>query len=99
MRRNREIVAFLLIFCFAVLLGMALVWVNIERVDLSYGLQKMQATLSQKEELSSKLEVERNNLVAPARLRHAAQEAGLYAADSGQMRKITGAQTTQPPRD
>ncbi len=75
-------------FCGAVILGLSLVWVNIERVDLAYELQKMQAVLSRKEELRAKLEVERNNLVAPNRLRRIAREAGLHAAHSRQMRRM-----------
>jgi cell division protein FtsL len=76
------------VFFLAVVLAIALVWVNIERVDLAYDLQKMQNELSHKEELAAKLEIERNNLAAPARLRQLAAEAGLYEARAGQMRKI-----------
>jgi cell division protein FtsL len=76
------------VFFLTVVLAMALVWVNIERVDLAYDLQKMQTELSKKEELAAKLEIERNNLAAPARLRQLAADAGLYEARSGQMRKI-----------
>ncbi len=76
------------VFCLCVTLSMALVWVNIERVDLAYDLRKMQAVLSQKEELASKLEIERNNLAAPARLRRIAMQEGLYEARADQMRKL-----------
>jgi cell division protein FtsL len=88
MSRGAAIGAVFGVFCLAVVLAMALVWVNIERVDLAYDLQKMQAELSRKEELAGKLEIERNNLTAPARLREVAARSGLYEARSGQMRKI-----------
>jgi cell division protein FtsL len=88
MRKGREIWAVMIAFGSAIVLAMALVWVNIQRVDLAYDLQKMQARLSQKEELGVKLEIERNNLLAPARLRFAATKAGLYEVRPGQMRKL-----------
>ena len=88
MRRGQEVGAVMIAFCSAVFLAMALVWVNIQRVDLAYDLQKMQAQLSQKEELGVKLEIERNNLLAPARLRSVAQEAMLYEVRPGQIRKL-----------
>ncbi len=88
MSRGAAIGAVFGVFCLTVVLAMVLVWVNIERVDLAYDLRKMQATLSKKEELASKLEIERNNLAAPARLRRIAAEAGLHEAGSGQMRKL-----------
>ncbi|MGX9365289.1 hypothetical protein ACTVJH_04520 [Desulfoplanes sp. PS50] len=88
MTRGAAIGAVFGVFFLAVLLAMVLVWVNIERVDMAYDLQKMQAELSGKEELAAKLEIERNNLAAPARLRQLAAEGGLYEARSGQMRKI-----------
>jgi hypothetical protein len=76
MRKGREIWAVMIAFGSAIVLAMALVWV------------KMQARLSQKEELGVKLEIERNNLLAPARLRFAATKAGLYEVRPGQMRKL-----------
>ncbi|GAU07815.1 hypothetical protein [Desulfoplanes formicivorans] len=88
MRKGHEVGAVIIAFCCAVFLAMGLVWVNIQRVDLAYDLQKMQALLSQKEELNVKLEIERNNLLAPARLRSVARKAGLYEVRPGQMRKL-----------
>jgi len=95
----REISLLFISFCLAVILGMSLVWVNIERVDLAYDLQKMQTALSQKQELASKLELERNNLVSPARLRHFADRTGLHPAGQGQMRTIASPSNLQPRND
>ena len=64
-------------FSLALLLafGLGLVWVNIERVDLAYELNKIQRQIDEMETLSAKLEVERNTLVTPARLRELATPA------------------------
>ena len=83
----------------AVILGMSLVWVNIERVDLAYDLQKMQTALSKKQELASKLELERNNLISPAQLRQFADQNGLHSAGQGQMRTLPSPPNLQPRND
>ncbi|KHK03422.1 hypothetical protein [Desulfovibrio sp. TomC] len=74
--------ALLLIF------GLGLVWVNIERVDLAYELNKIQHQIDEREVLSSKLEVERNTLITPSRLRELAKERGLGPARPGQIRRV-----------
>ncbi|EKO37838.1 MAG: hypothetical protein B193_3487 [Solidesulfovibrio magneticus str. Maddingley MBC34] len=77
-------------FSLALLLafGLGLVWVNIERVDLAYELNKIQRQIDEMETLSAKLEVERNTLVTPARLRELAKEHGLGPARPGQIRRV-----------
>ena len=74
--------ALLLIF------GLGLVWVNIERVDLAYELNKIQHQIDEREVLSAKLEVERNTLITPSRLREFAKERGLGPARPGQIRRV-----------
>ena len=86
-------------FFLALVLGMSLVWVNIERVDLAYDLQKMQVRLSAKQELTSKLEVEHNNLVSPSMLRRFAAHHGLHSVGPGQMRKLEAPANLQPHKD
>ena len=75
-------IALLLIF------GLGLVWVNIERVDLAYELNKIQRQMDEVEALSAKLEVERNTLTTPSRLRELARERGLGSARPGQIRRV-----------
>lgn len=75
-------IALLLIF------GLGLVWLNIERVDLAYELNKMQRQIDDMEALSAKLEVERNTLITPSRLRELAQDCGLGPARPGQIRRV-----------
>ena len=77
-------------FSLALLLvfGLGLVWVNIERVDLAYELNKIQRQIDERESLTAKLEVERNTLVTPSRLRELAKEHGLGPARPGQIRRV-----------
>ncbi|MBN2140452.1 MAG: hypothetical protein JW718_05540 [Desulfovibrionaceae bacterium] len=69
-------------------LGLASVWLNIERMDLAYDLRKMEEALNRTRGLVAKLEVERNNLLSPYRLNGLADKFGLGPARAGQMRRI-----------
>lgn len=68
--------------------GLGLVWLNIERVDLAYELNKMQRQIDEVEALAAKLEVERNTLITPSRLREVARDYGLGPARPGQIRRV-----------
>jgi cell division protein FtsL len=68
--------------------GLGLVWLNIERVDLAYELNKLQRKIDEGETLTAKLEVERNTLITPARLREVARDYGLGPARPGQIRRV-----------
>ena len=71
--------------------GLGLVWLNIERVDLAYELNKLQRKIDEGETLTAKLEVERNTLITPARLREVARDYGLGPARPGQIRRVNAA--------
>lgn len=68
--------------------GLGLVWLNIERVDMAYELNKMQRQIDDTEALVAKLEVERNTLITPARLREVARQYDLGPARPGQIRRV-----------
>ncbi|CAM2059397.1 conserved hypothetical protein [Desulfovibrionales bacterium] len=70
----------------ALMLGLTVVWVNIERVDIAYELKQLQLELDKKQKLAAKFQVERNNLVSPMRLQEKAAEYGLNPARPGQIR-------------
>ncbi|GFK93558.1 Cell division protein FtsL [Fundidesulfovibrio magnetotacticus] len=70
-------------------LGLGLTWVNIERVDMAYGLKRLQTEIDSQEALISKLEVERNTLLTPERLRVLAGQYGLSQARPGQIRRLS----------
>jgi cell division protein FtsL len=72
------------------LLSLSSVWLNIERMDLAYDLNKLEKELSNRTALASKLELERNNLISPYRLKRLAATYGLGPVGPGQMRLMTG---------
>ncbi|MCK9238845.1 hypothetical protein [Desulfocurvus sp.] len=69
-------------------LGLGVVWCGIERYDLAYKLTALRAGLDEREELVAKLEVERDNLLSPYRLREKAREFGLGPAGQGRIRRM-----------
>ncbi|WP_233489558.1 FtsB/FtsL family cell division protein [Solidesulfovibrio fructosivorans] len=78
--------------------GLGLVWLNIERVDLAYELNRMQRQIDEVETLTAKLEVERNTLITPSRLREVSRQYGLGPARPGQIRRVSpsGSVETSP---
>ncbi len=76
----------------SLVLGLTLVWLNIERMDIAYGLQKLQVELDRDSAHAAKLEVERDNLLSPYRLRQKAQELGMRPAVPGQIRRLEDVQ-------
>jgi len=83
----------LLYFCTisgVLLLSLSSVWLNIERMDLAYDLSKLEKELGSRTALASKLELERNNLISPYRLKRLAATYGLGPVGPGQMRLMTG---------
>ncbi len=77
-------------------LGLGITWVNIERVDMAYELKRLQTEIDSQEALISKLEVERNTLLTPERLRTLAGQYGLTQARPGQIRRLSSAGNELP---
>ena len=98
MSRLRGVVlAFFCSIVGALLLGLSSVWLNIERMDLAYDLNKLEKELGARTSLAAKLELERNNLISPYRLKRLASMYGLVPVGPGQMRIMTGQETK--PKD
>ena len=72
------------------MLGLSSVWLNIERMDLAYDLNKLEKELANRTALVAKLELERNNLISPYRLKRLASMYGLVPVGPGQMRLMYG---------
>jgi cell division protein FtsL len=79
-----------ILVCTALGMGLCLVWFNIESIDLAYDIKKLESELGERAEVAAKLEVERDNLASPYRLRGLAQGFGLGPAQSGQIRRMGG---------
>jgi len=78
-------------------LGLSSVWLNIERMDLAYDLNKLEKELASRTALAAKLELERNNLISPYRLKRLASLYGLVPVGPGQMRIMTGEKKAPDP--
>lgn len=82
----------------ALILGLVSVWLNIERVDRAYEFRRMERELDEKSSLTTKLEVERDNLLSPLRLRKLAEKYGYGPASQGQIRKPHEKTAGQPDK-
>ena len=89
-RMRGFVLAFFCAIAGALLLGLSSVWLNIERMDLAYDLNKLEKELGARTALVSKLELERNNLISPYRLKKLASTYGLVPVGPGQMRLMYG---------
>lgn len=83
-----EFTTLLLLLSLLLVLGLFLVWLNIERWDLAYRMERLERELEDKSALVAKLEVEKGNLLSPQRIRELAQNFGLAQAKSGQIRHL-----------
>jgi len=89
-RMRGFVLAFVCAIAGSLVLGLSSVWLNIERMDLAYDLNKLEKELAARTSLASKLELERNNLISPYRLKRLASMYGLVPVGPGQMRIMTG---------
>jgi len=77
-------------FLLALSLGLVRVWVNVERVDLAYELEKLHKDLEENRQLRAKLRVERDNLLSSCNLRSIAEKQGLKEPKADQVRRLGG---------
>jgi cell division protein FtsL len=88
MSRNGWFLAVSLLLFLSLVLGLAQVWCNIERMDLAYEIGEIGRKIEQTRELNAKLEVERDNLLSPYRLTDKARELGLRPPGGGEIREL-----------
>lgn len=69
-------------------LGLTMVWVNTQRTNLAYRLQKAQHEYSAAAAYTAKLEIERDRLLSPYYLERKARELGMRNAQPGQIRRL-----------
>ncbi len=75
-----------LLYC--MVMGLVLVWSNIERMDTTYFINIAQNELRERHTLRAKLEVERERLLSPYELRRRADEFGMREPRPGQVRRM-----------
>ncbi|MFP4168905.1 MAG: hypothetical protein ACLFSY_08700 [Desulfonatronovibrionaceae bacterium] len=88
--KRKQVVFMVFSFFLALCLGLGRVWVNVERVDLAYELEKLQQDVDKNRRLQAKLIVERDNLLSSYNLQQIAEEQGLEDPQAGQVRKMRG---------
>ncbi len=69
-------------------MGLVLVWSNIERMDTTYFINIAQNELRERRDLRAKLQVERERLLSPYELRRRAEELGMREPRPGQVRRM-----------
>lgn len=79
-------------------LGLALVWVNIERTNLGYGVRRLKGEMESRQVHTTKLEVERDRLLSPYVLDRKAKELGMRPAKAGQNRRMDNGTLQTLPR-
>ena len=82
------LLAFILSLLLSLLMGLALVWLSIERTDKAYSIRQLRNEVEQRAVLKTKLEVERDRLLAPHVLRRKAIQLGMSEAKPGQIRRM-----------
>lgn len=73
---------------FSLVMGLALVWLSIERTDMAFTIRQLRGQLEERIVLKAKLEIERDRLLSPHILGRKADELGMREARPGQIRKL-----------
>ena len=81
------LLAFIISLLLSLLMGLALVWLSIERTDKAYSIRQLRNEVEQRAVLKTKLEVERDRLLAPHVLRRKAIQLGMSEDKPGQIRR------------
>ncbi len=89
MSQSGWLLALILSVLLSLLTGLALVWLSIERTDKAYAIRQLRGGVEERRVLKSKLEIERDRLLAPQILREKAAVLGMSEARAGQIRRMT----------
>ena len=65
-----------------------MVWINIERMDVNYFINQLQASVRERQEHKVKLEMEREFLLSPNELGRKAAALGMHQPHPGQVRRM-----------
>ena len=92
MRKERGSTGWLVCIVLGVLsclmMGLVMVWSNIERVDINYFINQLQVSVRERQEHKAKLETEREFLLSPNELGRRAATLGMRQPGPGQVRRI-----------
>lgn len=82
------LLALILSLLLSLLTGLVLIWLSIERTDKAYTIRQLRNELDERAVLRTKLEVERDRLLAPVVLGRKAEQLGMREARPGQIRRL-----------
>ena len=92
MKRGRGSTGWLVLIVLGVLsslvMGLVMVWSNIERMDVNYFINQLQISVKERQEHRSKLETEREFLLSPNELGRKAEALGMRQPEPGQVRRL-----------
>ncbi|MCL1984859.1 MAG: hypothetical protein FWG59_00220 [Betaproteobacteria bacterium] len=92
MRKGRGSTGWLVFIVLGVLsslvMGLVMVWSNIERMDVNYFINQLQASVRERQEHKAKLETEREFLLSPNELGRKAAALGMRQPSPGQVRRM-----------
>ena len=92
MRKGRGSTGWLVFIVLGVLsslmMGLVMVWSNIERMDVTYFINQQQASIRERQEHKAKLEMEREFLLSPNELGRRSAALGMRQPSPGQVRRI-----------
>ena len=86
--RSTWFLVLILSLLFSLLMGLGLIWMSIERTDMAYSIRQLRSSVEERKILKSKLEVERDRLLAPEILREKAASLGMGESAAGQVRRM-----------
>ena len=72
----------------SLVMGLVMVWSNIERMDINYFINQLQASVRERQEHKAKLETEREFLLSPNELGRRAAALGMHQPSPGQVRRM-----------
>ena len=72
----------------SLVMGLVMVWSNIERMDVNYFINQLQASVRERQEHKTKLEMEREFLLSPNELGRKAAALGMRQPSPGQVRRL-----------
>ena len=72
----------------SLVMGLVMVWSNIERMDINYFINQLRASIRERQEHKAKLETEREFLLSPQELGRKAAALGMRRPNPGQVRRM-----------
>jgi cell division protein FtsL len=72
----------------SLVMGLVMVWSNIERMDINYFINQLQVSVRERQEHKAKLETERDFLLSPQELGRKADALGMRQPNPGQVRRM-----------